>query len=208
MSDRKLLTYVGYPSDLYPQPPSWANRLFEASSQGEPFRFFVSGGRITDTTRDELARRDTLRVENLAQALQGSYPSRIVPAIATENLESISSLAAGTASSELRVLADLWVMARADVCLFDCDSLGRARCGLEISYANLLGVETLGVTDLPSLDPWLHYHVGRIVRPHDILHHLRQILGSTEALEAREDAREAPEGLAHVEPHEVVGFGD
>lgn len=196
MTDRKLLIYVGFPCDLTPQPSAWANRLFHSVAQGDPFRVFVSGGSFTDETKEELASRQTVnRIDRLDKFLEGAYPSRLVPSLQAETLENIVKLTdPPSASSEFRVLTDLWVLARADVYLGDLDLLGRGRCGMELLYANVMGVETVGVSDTSAQDPWTHYHLGRTVRPHDVLPHLWQIRDHLEVVDAKIAEREAEEG--------------
>lgn len=195
---QNLVVYLGYPNDLMAQPAPWTNTLFKVAAEGQPFSFFVSGGRITDSLREELRSRDALaRLEFISSVLSRSYAGRLVPALAKEKVETIAEMASGPAETELRVLADLWVLSRADVYVVDCDAVGRGRCGVETLYADLLGLETIGVTGTPIMDPWYHYHLGRIVKPHAVLDHLWQIRASLRVEEVVEDA-----DLAENAPHE------
>lgn len=209
MDERILVAYVGYPADLQQQPATWTEDLFRAEADGAPFRFFVSGGSLTEGLQTELARRDAPdRFTFLSALLAKAYAGRLLPALTAEKVQNIAATAAGPASSELRVLADLWVLSRADVYIVDCDSVGRGRCGMETLYAEMMGLTTVGVTDTPNLDPWYHYHLGRIIKPHTALRSLCEIRDSLEFSEARLDALGAENQKGEDEPHEEVGFGD
>lgn len=207
MDERILAVYVGYPADLQQLPSAWTEALFRAEAEGAPLRFFVSGGSLTDNLQKELARREAPdRFSFLSGFLSNSYAGRLLPALRTEKVQVIAATAAGTAgpvSSELRVLADLWVLSRADVYLVDCDSVGRGRCGMETLYAEMMGLTTIGVTDTPVLDPWYQYHLDMIIKPYAALRNLFGIRDLLEVSEAKLDSVEQEN-----EKGEEVGFGD
>lgn len=206
---RSLLVYLGYPADLHPNMPTWSERLFHETQEGAPFHYFVSGGVINEGTMETLKERETKRIGKLARALEGTYQARMLGSLQQMTPDEVASqLSSGILSSEGRVLADLWVMARADVYLVDCDAVGRARTGMEALYATLMGLESIGVTDTPTQDPWFHCHLGRLVRPHDILSHLWQVRDSLEIVSQKMEEAKDTAPAAESEPHEISGFGD
>lgn len=209
MDERILVVYVGYPADLQQQPAAWTEDLFRAEAEGASLRFFLSGGGLTENLQKELARREAPdRFSFLSGLLSKAYAGRLLPSLMTEKVQAIAETAGGPASSELRVLADLWVLSRADVYLVDCDSVGRGRCGMETLYAEMMGLTTIGVTDTPILDPWYHYHLGRVIKPHDALRNLLEVRDSLEVSGAKLDSVEPEKEKGEYEPHEEVGFGD
>ncbi|RLD75917.1 MAG: hypothetical protein DRJ15_16270 [Bacteroidetes bacterium] len=78
---------------------------------------------------------------------------------------------------------------------------------MEVMYATLMGIKTIGVSNSYSLDPWYHYHLDNIIKPASVLPQLGEFLEFTAAIEDRL-TEGSTSSIDDYEPFEDVGFGD
>lgn len=165
-NDDKILVYLGYPAD-YTSIPLWMSYLLKGETEDKedhPYRFYVSGGSLTEEALALLSSRsaDTEQAQLMSLRLSRGVPSRLIDPLMSIDIANISSLAKENPSSpEFRILLDLYVLSRSDIYLLDCNLLGGGRCGMELAYSHD-SIPTVGVSDACSVDPWYHYHVDMI----------------------------------------------
>ena len=178
-NDDNTVVYLSYPADLGP-PPRWMDNLLgiDKKDPNSSFRFYLSGGLIHPTLLPVLTSRgdNNKSAQLLAMKLAQGYTTRLVDSVLSRDIDKIALLASENPfSTEYRLLQDLWVLSRSDIFVVDCDSLGRARCGMESVYAHNC-VRTLGVSDSSSFDPWYQYHLDSMVtspRAFDAINRIR-----------------------------------
>jgi hypothetical protein len=157
--------YVGYPCDSR-DVPTWVEETIAQFK--DRAAFYLSGGQIVPQTMVELASRSVSasRVERLSTVASGRYSARLTPSLLEARGDKISAYAMQNPFNiEGLVMQDLWVLLRSDYFVVDLDSLGRGRVGLELAYASMLGLKTIGVTQCAVADPWMTYHVDRVCKP-------------------------------------------
>jgi len=167
-TDDKIVVYLGYPAESS-DVPHWMSSLLQkemTEKESHPYRFFISGGSVTPELLSVLKGRG----EQVAQAhemsirLSRGFPSRLIDALVSPDIEKISNLAlSNPGSSEFRVLLDLYVLSRSDIYFVDCNLMGGGRCGMELVYSHDM-IPTIGVSDSLSIDPWYHYHTDLLVK--------------------------------------------
>lgn len=159
------VVYIGYPCESH-NTPSWADDLI--SKLKDSCCFYLSGGQIVPSTLSQLSTHvvSASRVERLSSMFSGRYLSRLLPTLLEATGEKISSYTLqNPVNIESLVLQDLWVMLRSDYFVADLDLLGRGRVGMELTYASVLGLKTVGVTQCVVADPWSCYHVDKTCKP-------------------------------------------
>jgi len=201
--DRKIVVYLGYPSEVAAKPPRWIETLVrsEVENENSPYHFYLSGGSVTKGLLQILRGRaaSALTAQKMSMKLVQGYTSRLLDLLMSPDIEKILQLVQESArSTEYRILLDLWVLSRSDVYVVDCDLLGRGRSGMETVYAHD-SLRTVGVSDSPILDLWYQYHLDSIVKSQMCFSHLETLRhailaarGTSSPSPAQEKPEEAP----------------
>src|SRR5690349_12019353 len=96
--DDKVLVYIGYPSEVVGEPPSWVDSLLAAeqkNKESSPFRFYLSGGSITEEAFTLLKGRGPISRTALSMSMKlaQGHTSRLVDPLRSPGIEKLATLA-------------------------------------------------------------------------------------------------------------------